>query len=130
MTDQVKTLFKKLRRKGPEDFIFTDKDGEKFKEMPSTFRTVVNKLGFNHGITDRRNKICFHSLRHTFASWLVEAGTDLYTVKELLGHCNITMTERYSHLGQNTLQNAVKNLERSMTRAKKEQEAKSKEQSL
>jgi integrase len=124
MTDQVKALFKKLRRKGPEDFIFTDKEGNKFKEIPSTFRTVVNKLGFNNGITDQRRKICFHSLRHSYASWLVEAGTDLYTVKELLGHCNITMTERYSHLGQNTLQGAVKNLERTM---KKEQEAKTQE---
>jgi len=56
-------------------------------------------------------------------------GTDLYTVKELLGHCNITMTERYSHLGQNTLQGAVKNLEKTMSRARKEAEQR-KEQSL
>lgn len=124
MTDQVKALFKRLQRKGPEDFIFTDKDGDKFKEMPSTFRTVVNKLGFNIGITDTRRKICFHSLRHSFASNLIAAGTDLYTVKELLGHCSITMTERYSHLGQNTLQNAIKNLEKSMTSAREEQSAK------
>jgi hypothetical protein len=40
------------------------------------------------------------------------------------------MTERYSHLGQNTLQNAVKNLEQSMTKANKEQQTKSESNTL
>jgi site-specific recombinase XerD len=52
-----------------------------------------------------------HTLRHTFASWHVTAGTDIYTLKELLGHSIIQMTERYSHLAPGTLQNATKKLE-------------------
>lgn len=44
------------------------------------------------------DKLHFHSLRHTFASWLVQEGVSLYEVQKLLGHSNISVTQVYSHL--------------------------------
>jgi integrase len=42
----------------------------------------------------------FHDLRHTFASWYMMSGGDLYELSKLLGHSNIKMTERYAELAQ------------------------------
>jgi integrase len=43
----------------------------------------------------------FHDLRHTFASWYLMNGGDLYELAKILGHSNIKMTERYAKLGKN-----------------------------
>lgn len=51
-----------------------------------------------------------HTLRHTFASHLVQNGVDLYTVSKLLGHSSIKTTEIYAHLSPNTYQKAIANL--------------------
>jgi site-specific recombinase XerD len=48
---------------------------------------------------------------HSFASHLVEQGTDLFTVKELLGHPDYAMASRYSHVGAETLRKAVRKLD-------------------
>ena len=55
------------------------------------------------GLTDVR----IHDLRHSFASALVNRGMTLYDVKEVLGHSNIVTTQRYAHLSQQRLQEAV-----------------------
>ena len=53
----------------------------------------------------------FHDLRHDFASQLVKAKIPLYEVKELLGHSSIDLTERYAHLDDEQLLNAVEVLD-------------------
>lgn len=48
-----------------------------------------------------------HSLRHTCATRLVQAGVSLFVVQKILGHSSITVTERYSHLSQRDLRSAI-----------------------
>lgn len=105
------SMLKEREQKGPENFVFQGRGGEMLAEIPRIFNEVVDSLGFNQGIADRRQKVVFHTLRHTYASWLVEQGVDLYTVKELMGHCTIGVTERYAHVANGTLLNAVRTLE-------------------
>jgi len=119
MTDQVRAMFKAMKHRGPEDLVFTKEDGGQLKDTPKGFAEVVKDLKLNEGVTDRRQKVCFHTCRHTFASWHVTAGTDLYTVKELMGHSVIAMTERYSHLAPGTLQAATRTLERTIQNARR-----------
>jgi integrase len=75
------------------------------------FDQTVRELGLNEGVSDRRQKFVFHSLRHTFASWLVQMGTPLYTVSQLLGHSDLKMTMRYAHLAPDTQRAAAMELE-------------------
>lgn len=57
------------------------------------------------------NAFRFHDLRHTFATRLVQAGVDLYTVSKLLGHASIKETERYAHHNPESIRNGVEKLD-------------------
>ena len=66
-------------------------------------KTAFNRARRNAGLED----ICFHTLRHTFASWYMQNGGDLYRLRNLMGHSTIALTERYSHLGPDFIKSAV-----------------------
>jgi len=83
----------------------------------ATFPRIVKQLGFNDGITDRRQKVVFHTLRHTFASWLAIEGVPLYVIGELLGHKTLEMTKRYSYLCPDAKKEAVAHLDRMVHRS-------------
>lgn len=55
------------------------------------------------GLSDVR----IHDLRHSFASFLINSGIDIYQVKEMLGHHQINTTMRYAHLNRSTIRNAA-----------------------
>jgi site-specific recombinase XerD len=57
-----------------------------------------------------------HDLRHSFASFLVNAGRSLYEVQKILGHTQIKTTQRYAHLSQDTLIDAANMVPFSMAR--------------
>jgi integrase len=107
MTPRVKALLQSLHLLGNTNgLIFRTKVNTKFDRIPKKFRTIADGL-FNEGVEDDRQRVCFHTLRHTFASWLVEGGTSLYMVKELMGHADFEMTQRYSHLSPDGLKSAI-----------------------
>lgn len=55
-------------------------------------------------------RLHFHSLRHTFATWLVQNSVSLYEVQKLLGHSSIKITEVYAHLAPNALHGCVEKI--------------------
>jgi len=113
LTDTAKEMLKARRRLHPrrKGYVFVSADGKKLGGLSRTYRRAVNAVGLNDDVTDRRYRVCFHTLRHTFASWLVQAGVDLYRVQHLLGHKSASMVQRYAHLGADDLRTAVRAIE-------------------
>ncbi len=59
----------------------------------------------------RVDNLWLHDLRHTFAARLLQAGVDLYKISKLLGHKDITVTQRYAHHCPDSLREGVEILE-------------------
>jgi integrase len=82
----------------------------KKNQVGNTFRRIVDELKLNAGVDDDRYKVVFHTLRHTFGSWLAIRGESLQTIKELMGHRRISQTMRYAHLSLDMKRQAVERL--------------------
>jgi integrase len=85
------------------DHVFFNLDtGKPLRDLKAGFQLACKKAGIS-GVT-------WHTLRHTFASRLVNRGVDIVTVKELLGHSTVTVTMRYAHTNLASKQEAVQRL--------------------
>lgn len=91
-------------KKGREGaaFVFCKENGKPFT---GDYVSKQFKLACKDAEIDKA--IHFHSLRHSFASNLVQKGVSLYVIKELLGHSSIATTEIYSHLNMDSLREAI-----------------------
>ncbi|MDD8019255.1 MAG: tyrosine-type recombinase/integrase [Bacteroidota bacterium] len=88
------------------DYVFTLNGKPIFSDWLShKFKFYVYECKF------KEDRLHFHSLRHTFASWLVQDGVSLYEVQKLLGHSNIAVTQVYSHLQPEQLHNTVNKIQ-------------------
>ena len=83
-------------------------DSTRMKSDGRVFNISENREWWNAALVqaDIQN-LRWHDLRHTFASRLVQKGQSLSVVKDLCGHSSITMTQRYAHLNQSILHDAV-----------------------
>lgn len=93
-----------LNHKASEDYVFTV-EGRRVREvyLSRKFSRHVHRLGFPRGYH-------FHSLRHSFAGWLIQNGAPIYEVQKLMGHSTIQVTEMYAHLAPNQLHGTVERL--------------------
>lgn len=100
------TLSKKfnLEKPMPDSFVFA------FPGITNRWRYVQNNMRSNVRGSGLNPKLNFHSLRHTFASWLVQKGVSIYQVSKLLGHSDIKVTQIYSHLNNEVLSESVNRL--------------------
>jgi integrase len=93
LSDKAMSVIKDLlaRRQLPDSpYLFAKADGTRFVDMKNGFDAARKRAGLRN--------VRWHDLRHTFASWFVQAGGDLYHLSRILGHASVQMTTRYSHL--------------------------------
>lgn len=98
-----------LRRKNAERDsstdgpVFTDRRGLPVKKarISHRFKDMARLAGLDE-------RIHFHSLRHTCASWLAMKGIPMRVIQAILGHSSVSITERYSHLAPDTLDAAMR----------------------
>jgi integrase len=112
MTEGVRDILLTVNPEDPTALVFPDRKGNKGVQVSHAFDRTVDRLEFNKGIKDRRYKVTFHTLRHTFASWLALQGTPIFTISQLMGHKTLSMTQRYSHLSPDHKKEAIKGIER------------------
>jgi integrase len=90
MDSSVVNLFRNYPRTPGSELVFTNAAGSRLEWVQHGFRKALARAG----ISD----LHFHDLRHTFASFWMTRGGELYALKDILGHKTIAMTQRYAHL--------------------------------
>jgi integrase len=104
-TPLLRELQMLMSRNGQSPYVFSNPEtGKPYLDTKKGFKAACRRAGIEG--------LRFHDLRHTFASRLVERGVDLITVKDLLGHSTVKMTERYTYSSRQSKKNAVELLAR------------------
>jgi integrase/recombinase XerD len=101
----VNSIRNKLKiEKDCSDIIFLNRRGKKLSRV--YIFLVIKEMALKAGI---KKNISPHTLRHSFATSLVEAGADLRSVQQMLGHESITTTEIYTHISKDYLHEVITN---------------------
>ncbi len=101
MTNRLREILERRARDTNSPYVFASLDDPTKPRGYATkgIRNAIKRAGLNADhLVKRYGKFTPHSLRHTFASRLVQGGLSLYAVSKLLGHSSETMTKRYAFL--------------------------------
>lgn len=96
------------------------KKGQRQEAVSKTFQREADTL-FNQGIKDRRLRVSFHTLRHTFGTHVYGNTGDLYLTQKALGHRTMTMAQRYAKMGETRLREAFSTMTDVLNQGKKEE---------
>lgn len=102
------------RQYKPKTYLF-EGQGERSHLAERSIQNVFQRAAAEAGI---RKKVSVHSLRHSFATHLLESGVDLRYIQELLGHASSKTTEIYTHVSNKTLGKIVSPLDQALQRLK------------
>lgn len=92
-------LQKQTELKRKDDFLFTNGRGGRMNE--ATIQKIVSQATWRAEV---RKNVSPHTLRHSFATHLLENGTDIRYIQELLGHAKLQTTQIYTHVANSNLQ--------------------------
>ncbi len=110
------------RYKGnPDELIFPKRSGSEgpMAQASKVFNDAVDALKLNEGITDAKQRITFHSLRHSYATHLYESTHDLYLTQRSLGHASGEMTKRYAKMNESRLREGATAIEKALATGRK-----------
>ncbi|KAB3540943.1 tyrosine-type recombinase/integrase [Alkaliphilus pronyensis] len=101
---ELREYYKKYR---PQQYIFEGTDSTNLTERSAQriFKNALEKAGI-------KREVGIHSLRHSFATHLLERGTDLRYIQELLGHNSSKTTEIYTHVTKKSLKKIISPIDR------------------
>ena len=103
LNDYLIHLRHKLIIKTSSSFVFVSRNGKQLTR--AMINNILKKWSLNSGI---KKPISPHTLRHSFATHLLEGGADLRFVQALLGHSDITTTQIYTHLDKHHIKQVYK----------------------
>lgn len=98
MTAKVKEKIQSLPKGRGNQLLFPTRRNEQLKDKDKLFEKVIDAFEINLGVTDPRQKVVFHTLRHTYASSLARQGFSQTVIADMLGHSTLEMSRRYTHL--------------------------------
>jgi len=117
----VEEMLRKRQGRKRTGLVFPNAAGKRQTAVSRTFQRVADRL-FNKGVKDKRLRVSFHSLRHSFGSHVYQNTGDLYLTAKALGHKSLTMAQRYAKQSEAKLKTASAPLGDLLEKAKSGQE--------